>query len=57
MDTVLEQLQTLINAHKRTVLVQEIAEKNKLYLETEDPSIKTEIDTLNQELHALISTE
>ena len=56
-ETITTQLQTLINAHKRTFLIQEIAEKNKLYLETEDSSIKTEIDALNQELHRLMHSE
>ena len=56
-ETVLEQLQTLINVHKRSVLAQEIADKNKLYLQTEDPAIKTEIDALTQELHALLRDE
>ena len=56
-ETILTQLQALINAHKRTILIQEIADKNKLYLETEDPAIKTEIDALNQELHNLVHTE
>ena len=56
-DTILTQLQTLINSHKRTILIQEIADKNKLYLETEDPAIKTEIDTLNQELYNLVHAE
>jgi len=56
-ETVLEQLQTLINAHKRSVLAQEIADKNKLYLQTEDPAIKTEIDALTQELHSLLQDE
>ncbi|MBP5343699.1 MAG: DNA primase [Alphaproteobacteria bacterium] len=56
-ETVLGQLQTLINMHKRTILAQEIADKNKLYLETENPAIKEEINTLNQELHALMHAD
>ena len=56
-EIILAQLQALINTHKRTFLIQEIADKNKLYLETENPEIKKEIDVLNQELHNLIQTE